>query len=363
MLTPVVLSGGSGTRLWPLSRKRYPKQFLPMLGGRETMLQATLRRLAAVDECAPPMIVCNQDHRFTVAAQAQELGVDLQHLILEPVPRNTAPAIAAAALIAMKQGDDPLLLVLPADHHIADPCAFARAVAVGEKAAAEGALVTFGILPDRPETGYGYIQTIADGKQGEALPVQAFVEKPDRATAEGYLETGEYLWNSGMFLFQASTYLHELEQKNPAMLDACRKAAEHAMEEKDFFRLDQEAFAECPSDSIDYAVMEKTDRAMVVPLACGWSDIGSWAALQEVMDKDPAGNVCIGDVYLHDVRTSYIHADSRLIAALGVDNLVVVDTQDTLFISTLDRVQEVKTIVSDLKAKQRREAESYCFES
>ncbi|MBA2880002.1 mannose-1-phosphate guanylyltransferase/mannose-6-phosphate isomerase [Desulfosalsimonas propionicica] len=359
MILPVVLSGGSGTRLWPMSRRLYPKQFLPMLGGQETLLQSTLLRLNSVDDCNPPVLVCNAEHRFMVAAQAQEAGVKTSCIVLEPVARNTAPAIAAAALMALDAGQDPLLLVLPADHYIADPAAFAQAVIAGQKAAENDGLVTFGILPDKPETGYGYIRTSRAGEAAEALPVLEFVEKPHRAAAEKYVETGGYLWNSGMFLFKASAYLRELGAHSPEMLLACKKAVSQAIEDTDFVRLDEDAFAACPADSIDYAVMEKTHHAMVVPLACGWSDIGSWSALHEVLEKDASGNACIGDIYIRDVNNSYFHSDSRLVAALGVDSLVLIDTPDAVMVSTLNRVQEIKSIVSDLKEQGRRETETY----
>ncbi len=294
MLIPLILSGGSGTRLWPLSREMYPKQLLPLIGKR-TMLQETAARVSGLPDLAAPIVVCNESHRFMVAEQMRECGTNPQAIILEPVGRNTAPAVAVAALVALdrarksKSGNDadPILLVLPADHVIRDVTAFQSAVVAGSVAAAEGKLVTFGVVPDRAETGYGYIRR-ASG-DGPAYQVQQFVEKPDAATAKTYVESGEYYWNSGMFMFRARGYLAELKRYAPAMLSACEDAVAAATRDLDFTRLPAAEFGACPSDSIDYAVMEKTDSAMVVPLDAGWSDVGSWSALQDALPRDDTG--------------------------------------------------------------------------
>ncbi len=360
MLLPVILSGGAGSRLWPLSRELYPKQLLALCG-EQTMLQQTAARLDGLDDVAPPLVICNEEHRFLVAEQLRRLGCGWSGIVLEPVGRNTAPAVAVAALQAMAKGEDPLLLILPADHLIRDPEAFRAVARAGATVAADGHLVTFGIVPDRPETGYGYIRAgkplAAGSEAGEpaAFAVDAFVEKPDLATARDYLASGDYFWNSGMFLFRASTYLAELESFAPAMLAACRAACEGAREDLDFLRLDSEAFAACPADSIDYAVMEKTRRAAVLPMDAGWSDVGSFAALWEVGERDAAGNVRQGDIVEVDSRDCYLHAGSRLLATVGVRNLVVVETADAVLVADRDRVQDVKKIVERLKADERSE--------
>ena len=357
MILPVVLSGGAGTRLWPLSRELYPKQLLPLLGA-QTMLQQTLARLDGMDEAGAPLVVCNEAHRFMVAEQLRELAVEPAAIILEPCGRNTAPAVAVAALQAVAGGEDPLLLVLPADHVIPRIAPFQAAVRTGERLARQGHLVTFGIVPDKPETGYGYIQAGArcpePGEDG--FRVAAFVEKPDLATAQNYLAAGGYFWNSGMFLFRASSYLEELERHAPQMLAACRRAHAGMARDLDFCRLGGEEFAACPADSIDYAVMEKTDRAVVVPLDAGWSDVGSWSALWEAEERNGEGNVLQGDVLVTDARNCYLHASSRLLATVGVEDLVVVETADAVLVAGRDRVQEVKGIVERLKRDGRGEA-------
>lgn len=370
MITPVILSGGSGTRLWPLSRELYPKQLLP-LAGEYTMLQQTLLRLQGV-EVGEPLVVCNEEHRFLVAEQLRELPDGGGTILLEPCGRNTAPAVAVAALQAISSGADPVLLVLPADHLIRDVALFQQTLALACQHAEAGRLVTFGIVPDKPETGYGYIRAdrnrplTADSDPpvkgqnpaevgAEAFPIASFVEKPDLATAESYLASGDYYWNSGMFLFRASRYLKELEQFAPDILSACRKAHASIQADLDFLRLDTEAFTACPSDSIDYAVMEKTAEGVVIPLAAGWNDIGSWSALWDVGSKNASGNVHHGDVLVEDVHDSYFYSDGRLIAAIGVDNLVVVDTKDALLVADRRHVQDVKKIVDQLKARQRDE--------
>ena len=352
MLIPVILSGGSGTRLWPLSRELYPKQLLRLVAER-TMLQETVARTEGLPGLAPPIVVCNENHRFMVAEQLRELGSTPRAIVLEPQGRNTAPAAAIAALLASGPDQDPILLVLPADHVIADLAAFHAAVAVGRAAAESGSLVTFGVVPDRVETGYGYIRR--DAGPGPAFKVAKFVEKPDTATARGYVESGEYFWNSGMFMFRASAYLAELGRRAPAMLAACRAALAAAGRDLDFLRLPAQEFAACPSDSIDYAVMEKTDLAIVVPMAAGWSDVGSWSALADALPRDSEGNVTAGDVLTEDASGCYLHSTSRLIAAVGLRDHVVVETKDAVLVAPRDRVQDVKELVAELKARGRYE--------
>ncbi len=360
MLIPLILSGGSGTRLWPLSRELYPKQLLPLVGER-TMLQETAERVIGLPDLAQPIVVCNESHRFMVAEQMREQGSTPQAIILEPVGRNTAPAVAVAALVAIDRarkskagGDaDPILLVLPADHVIRDVKAFQAAVAVGCVEAAAGKLVTFGVVPDRPETGYGYIRR-AQGA-GPAYAVQQFVEKPDVATAHSYVDSGEYYWNSGMFMFRARVYLAELKRHAPAMLSACEDAVAASVRDLDFTRLPNAEFGACPSDSIDYAVMEKTDGAVVVPLDAGWSDVGSWSALQDALPRDAHGNVTTGDVLMEDSTGCYLHSTSRLIGAVGLKDHVVVETKDAVLVAPRDRVQDVKALVAQLKKQGRYE--------
>jgi mannose-1-phosphate guanylyltransferase/mannose-6-phosphate isomerase len=349
-MIPVILSGGSGTRLWPLSREAYPKQFLP-LAGKDTMLQATWRRVAPLATSAP-ILVANEDHRFMVAEQLREVGCTPGAILLEPVGRNTAPAIAVAALQATAGGEDPLLLVLPSDHVIADTVAFRAAVSRAAAAAGTGRLVTFGIVPTGPETGYGYIKA---GAGDDVRAVERFVEKPDAATAQGYVASGEYFWNSGMFLFRASRYLEELGRHQPQMLAACRAAFDNARRDADFVRLEKDAFAACPSDSIDYAVMEKTADAAVLPISVGWNDVGSWSALWEVAEQDGDGNAHHGDVVALDCRDTLAWANGRLVAMIGLRDVVVVDTDDAVLVAHKDQVQEVKTVVARLKAAGRPE--------
>jgi len=354
-LQPVLLSGGSGTRLWPLSREMYPKQFLPLVGD-DTMLQATWKRVAPL-AALPPIVVANESHRFLAAEQLRVLAVPDPAILLEPVGRNTAPAIAAAALQAIAAGEDPLLLVLPSDHVIADAEAFREAVAVASVAAEQGALVTFGIMPTIAETGFGYIQAEqpAHGVGDGVRKVLRFVEKPDAATAQAYLDAGGYYWNSGMFLFRASRYLEELARLRPDILAATRAAFDAATRDGDFIRLDADAFAACPADSIDYAVMERTDAAMVLPVDIGWNDVGSWSALWDVAARDDDGNAWRGDVIAVDSRNSYAHA-RRLVALVGVDDLIVVETDDAVLVAHKDHVQQVKDVVAQLKSDQRSQA-------
>ena len=347
---PIILSGGSGTRLWPLSRESYPKQFLPLVG-EHSMLQATWLRSAPVAAHAP-IVVANEEHRFMAAEQLQQLGVKPSAILLEHKGRNTAPAIAVAALEATRNGSDPLLLVLPSDHVIQDEAAFQAAVTLAATAAEQGKLVTFGIKPTAPETGYGYIK--ASAGTGVSA-VERFVEKPDLATAQGYLASGEYYWNSGMFLFRASRYLEELRKFQPSIADACQKAWEGGKRDADFIRLDKDAFASSPSDSIDYAVMEKTADAVVVPLDAGWNDVGSWSSLLDVSKQDAQGNAHHGDVIQLDCQNTYAYG-SRLIAMVGLEDVVVVETPDAVLVGHRDRIQEVKDVVGQIKTAGRSEA-------
>lgn len=352
MITPVIMAGGSGSRLWPLSRQLRPKQFLP-LTGEGSMLQETLKRLAPLEHRSP-LLICNEEHRFLVAEQLRQQGITDAHILLEPEGRNTAPAIALAALQAVAEEPEALLLVLAADHLIRDVARFHESVDHAQTLAEQGQLVTFGVVPTHAETGYGYIQR--GEEQGSfGFRVKRFVEKPDRITAEDYLNAGDYYWNSGMFLFSAKRYLDELKCFQPAMVKACRAALAGASQDLDFTRLDAEAFKACPADSIDYAVMERTEYASVVPLDAGWSDIGSWSALWEVSDRDAQGNVCHGDVMLHDSHDLLVHAEHRLVATVGVEDLVVVETKDAVLVARKDRAQEVKKIVSRLKDEGRNE--------
>ena len=357
MLIPVVLSGGAGTRLWPLSRELYPKQLLPLTCDR-TMLQETVSRLDGLESIGAPVIVCNDAHRFMVAEQMRELKLAPSAIILEPCGRNTAPAVALAAMHALQTEADPILLVLPADHLIHDVAAFQRTIAGGIELAEQGQLVTFGIVPTNPEIGYGYIRAAEEAlpAAASAYPVAEFVEKPDLATAEQYLASGNYYWNSGMFMFKAKEYLSELERHRPDILAACQAAFTSLSADLDFHRLDEALFAACPSDSIDYAVMEKTDHAVVLPLAAGWNDVGAWSALWDVQEKNSEGNVLVGDVLTEGASNCYLHASNRLVAAVGVDDLVVVETADAVLVASRDRVQDVKGIVQQLKQQQRSEA-------
>lgn len=358
-LIPVVLSGGSGTRLWPLSREMFPKQLLPLVS-KGTMLQETLARLQGVDELGAPIVVSNENHRFLVAEQLRASSVSPQAIILEPTGRNTAPAVAVAAMSAVssvppgtRSESERILLVLPADHVIRDVKAFQRAIAIGRAAAAEGKLVTFGVVPTKPETGYGYIRRAAG--EGPAFAISQFVEKPDLATAQKYVESGEYFWNSGMFMFKASTVLDELRALAPAIYDACAQAITGAKRDLDFTRLAEKEFSACPSDSFDYAVMEKTGNAVVVPLDAGWSDVGSWSALYEAVPSDSNGNVTLGDVLTEDSNGCYLQSTSRLIATVGLKDHVVVETKDAVLVAPKDRVQDVKKLVAQLNKQKRYE--------
>jgi mannose-1-phosphate guanylyltransferase/mannose-6-phosphate isomerase len=357
MLTPVILSGGAGTRLWPLSRELYPKQLLALTGTR-TMLQQTVLRLEGLSASAP-VIVCNEAHRFLVAEQLRQLKITARATILEPFGRNTAPAIALAAhaaltgLAADENAVDPVLLVLPADHAIRDIAAFQRAVRVALGAAEAGQLATFGVVASEPETGYGYIQRGAPS--GGAFAIARFVEKPDAATARELVSSGEYYWNSGMFMFRARRYLQELARFAPEMARLCEAAFRAARADLDFTRIDAASFEKCPADSIDYAVMEKTADAVVVPLDAGWSDVGSWSSLHAASDADAHGNVTHGDVLSEDTRGSYLYAESRLVAAVGLEDHVVVETKDAVLVAPKSRVQDVKKLVLQLKELGRYE--------
>ncbi len=356
MILPVILAGGSGTRLWPLSRKLYPKQFLPLVTGR-TLFQETVLRLNG-GSLAAPIVVGNDEHRFMIAEQLREIEREGCRIVLEPVGRNTAPAACVAAEIALREMDDPLLLILPADHHIADTEALLRIVEQGAELARQGNLVTFGVVPTAPETGYGYIKRGRElpGRAGEAFAIDRFVEKPDLEAAQKYRESGEYYWNSGMFLFSAAAYRDELMRHNPAMAEACGLALDKGAKDLDFYRLDDKAFQACPSDSIDYAVMEHTEKGAVVPFDAGWSDVGSWDAIWGVKDKTEDQNVAVGDVITEDVQGSYLHSSGRLLAVVGLRDHVVVETTDAVMVSPKDRVQDVKKLVDRLKSADRPEA-------
>jgi len=361
-LVPVILCGGTGTRLWPLSRASYPKQYWPLAGnGEETLLQQTQQRLEGLLGLAPPLLICNEDHRFIVAEQLRQIGVEPAGILLEPIGRNTAPAVAVAALQATAQGDDPLLLVLAADHVIRDAAAFRAAIAAGTAAAEAGQLVTFGIVPTAPETGYGYIEAAQSLAAASApVPIARFVEKPDRATAEGFLATGRFTWNSGMFLFKASAILAELERLAPEVVSACRAALEQDSADLDFLRLEREAFAGCPNVALDVAVMERTDRGAVLPLEAGWSDVGSWSALWETAaERDAQGNVLRGRVIHDDARNCYLRSEHRLVVGLGVEDLVVVETDDVVLVAHRDRAQDIKGIVGLLEREGAPESKAH----
>lgn len=357
MILPVIMAGGTGSRLWPMSRELYPKQFLH-LHGEQSMLQETVSRLRGLDVCAP-LVICNEQHRFLVAEQLRQINQLSNNIILEPVGRNTAPAIALAALSATINDGDPLLLVLAADHVIENTDAFHQSIQNAISFAEQGKLVTFGIVATGPETGYGYIQRGEESgnKDAPAFRVQRFVEKPNLATAQQYLESGEYYWNSGMFLFRAKRFLEELSKFRPDILAACQKAMAtiHPDSLQDFIRVDKEAFIACPDESVDYAVMEKTTEAVVVPLDAGWNDVGSWSALWEVNDKDANRNALTGDVFIHNSSGCYINTDDKLVAAIGVENLVIVNTKDAVLVIDKSQVQDVKKVVEYLKKNDRRE--------
>jgi len=353
-IVPVILSGGSGTRLWPMSRSLCPKQLQPLYSD-DSMLVETARRVIG-EGFAKPIVICNAEHRFIVAEQLHHAGIEPQSIVLEPEGRNTAPAAAVVAIMLTQNDPDAMMLLKSADHSILKPEEFVAACFAARKVAEQGALVTFGVIPDKPETGYGYIQ------QGEGVPgsdccfdVQNFVEKPDLKTAESYVSEGGYLWNSGMFLFRAQDYLDELSAQHPDMVEACKRSVELGHKDMDFFRLDESSFCDIQGDSIDYAVMEHASNVVVAPIDIGWNDVGSWSALWDLGEKDPSGNVLLGDVVAHDVKGSYVRSSGQLIAAIGMRDTVVVATDDVILVTPKDRSQEVKDIVSILSAEARSE--------
>ena len=353
MILPIIMAGGTGSRLWPLSRERFPKQF-QKLYGETTMLQATVLRLQGL-ECLPPLVICNEEHRFIVAEQLRQIGQLDHNIILEPTGKNTAPAIALAAIYAAKYENNPALLVLAADHVVLDEEAFRAAVVQAQVPVKQDKLVTFGIVPQSPETGYGYIKYDPNAGEQSGFIVEQFVEKPDLATAKAYLENGNYLWNSGMFAFKAQNYLNELKNHRPDIYSACSNAMQNVDIDLDFIRINKESFFDCPAESIDYAVMEKTTNAVVIAMDVGWSDVGAWSSLWEVSDKDKDDNVITGDVLTVDSHHNYIFAETGLVATVGLDNTIVVQTKDAVLVASKDKSQEVKRIVNQLKADKRQE--------
>lgn len=359
MIIPVILCGGSGTRLWPLSRKAYPKQFIDLTGSGRSMLQETWLRLQGVPDLGAAVIMCNAENRFLVAQQMQDIGADLDAVILEPCAKNTAPAVTCAALHIAASNPDATMLVLPADHLITNEAALHESLLAASAAAEQSHLVTFGVVPTHAETGYGYICKTKSLAGLLASGIEEFVEKPDLATAQQYLAGGNYLWNSGMFMFKAARYLEEIGEQAPKILDACKLAVDHARRDLDFTCLDDASFNACPEDSIDYAVMEKASARAVVDLDAGWSDVGSWSSLWDVKQKDSAGNVSIGDVVALDTSDSYVHSEHRVVATLGIHNAVIIETADAVLVADRERVQDVKAVVSQLKSSGRDEGTTH----
>jgi mannose-1-phosphate guanylyltransferase len=355
MIVPVILSGGSGTRLWPLSRKHYPKQFISLINN-TTLFQDTIMRLP--DEASNPLVICNEEHRFIVAEQLRQIKSNNKGIILEPVGKNTAPAIAIAAMNLLNEKEDPILLVLSADHLIEDNQKFLKSIRIASKIAEKGKMVTFGVQPNKPEIGYGYIE-VDNSKNNEYYNIISFTEKPNLEIAQRYLDSGNYYWNSGIFMFKASTYLKELEKYEPEIHTICKKSCIKATKDFDFIRLDNEEFYKCPDKSIDYAVMEKTNNGVVVPFNGSWSDIGSWEALWDSKSKDSNNNVSEGDVLLSKVKNSYIHSSNRLVVVNDLSDLIIIDTQDALLVSSKKNSQDIKNIVKKLKNDNRSEPDNH----
>lgn len=356
-ITPVILCGGSGTRLWPMSRGSYPKQFLPLVG-EGTLLQQTTRRFVGLTDITSPILVSNQEQRFLVAEQLKEVGIHSAHILLEPVARNTAPAVAAAAFLALESNQDAVLLVMPSDHVIKNDSAFTQVVLKAFSVAQQGKLVTFGMTPTEPHTGYGYIQRDKPLDQNqEAFSVKAFIEKPDLKKAQELFATGDFFWNSGIFMFRADRYLQELKKFNSTMLDSVQLAIQQAKRDVDFIRLEEKSFSASPSDSIDYAVMEHTDAAaVIIANELGWSDVGSWTALADITEKDSLGNNAVGDVFLADTKSTYVRADQRMVAVIGVEDLIVVETADAVLVTHKNKSQDVKKVVEFLQKTNRSES-------
>jgi len=359
-VVPVILCGGSGTRLWPLSRTSYPKQFLQLLG-QQSLLQQTVARCTMLTDCAAPLLVTHQDARFLAAEHLREIGVDRARILLEPERKNTGPAIACAALTLLEQGDDALMLVLPSDHAITDQAAFALAVARATEGALDGHLMTFGIVPRTAETGYGYLRVSGNVRHsGRGVhTLLGFVEKPDRVTAEAFMASGQYFWNSGMFLFRATQLVEELARHAPALLDACQRAVAGARKDADFIWLDAHAYTDNPAIAIDYALMEHTERAAMVALDAGWSDIGSWESVWHSAQKDASGNAVIGDVLLQDCHDCMVHGTERLVAAVGLKDIAIIDTPDALLVIDRTRAQDARTLVAALLTQDRTEASDH----
>lgn len=359
MIIPVIMAGGTGSRLWPVSRESFPKQFVSFQDNKPSLFQQALLRLQGIDGLQAPIVLCNDNCRFLVVEQLDAIGIEDANIILEPVARNTAPAVTLAALSARQNSPDALLLVLAADHLIENIDAFHKAISIAAENASNGKLSTFGVVPDKPETGYGYIKRAEN--LGLAFAVDTFVEKPNQTKAQEYLSSGEYYWNSGMFMFSAATYLAELEAFTPEIFTSCVNAFSTASVDNKFgfTRLSTKSFSKCPSDSIDYAVMESTTKAIVVPLDAGWSDLGAWDAIWEQAEKDPQGNATTGDVHLEGVSNSYVHASSRLVSVLGIEDAVIIETADSVLVSNKNSSQDVKTIVQKLKQQGRQEADEH----